>query len=341
MTAKHDNGIGPLDHKTIDGLKIRFARGGTADGNPILLLSPWPESLLAFLPTWETFAALGPVLAVDLPAFGRSESRPNVRAPEAMGEFLLRIMDAFGLHQPHVAAPDIGTPSALFAAANHPGSFKSLIIGSGATNHRDIGGILDELVNSPSLEPYKNLTGEQFVRGATDNMKKHKLPDYVLQDYLASYAVPDSLSLLNLFVTIRNRFRAWPAGSKRSTFPARSSSDGMIPLYQSLTPKDCSKGYPRASLMCWIAVTSPGKTVPPSMANLRLTGSEGATLDFDFRSCRKCFYHRVQLPTFGVIDHENSKRASASLHRRNSYAIRRTVRGTRCPGTSLPRGSRS
>jgi pimeloyl-ACP methyl ester carboxylesterase len=97
-------------------------------------------------------------------------------------------MEAFGLDQPHVIAPDIGTPACLFAAANHPGVFKSLVIGSGATDHTDILGALDEMVNAPSLEPYKDLTGEQFVREAIAGMKQYQIPDYVLQDYIASYA---------------------------------------------------------------------------------------------------------------------------------------------------------
>jgi pimeloyl-ACP methyl ester carboxylesterase len=180
--------LAALQFKTIDGLKIRYATSNAAKGDPILLLGPWPESICAFLPTWDTFAALGPVVAVDLPGFGRSESRPEIMAPEAMGEFIPRILEAFGLQQPHVAGPDVGTPALLFAAANHPGIFKSLIIGSGATDHTDIGGILDELVNAPSLDPYKNLTGNDFVRGAVADMKKYKLPDFALTDYLASYA---------------------------------------------------------------------------------------------------------------------------------------------------------
>jgi hypothetical protein len=81
-----------------------------------------------------------------------------------------------------VVAPDVGTPAVLFASANHTGTFKSMVIGSGATDHADIGDILDELVNAPSLEPYKNLTGEEFVRGAAEDLKKYKLPDYALQD---------------------------------------------------------------------------------------------------------------------------------------------------------------
>jgi pimeloyl-ACP methyl ester carboxylesterase len=188
MTEKNKTGLRAMQFKTIDKMKIRFASNGKTDGDPILLLSPLPESILAFLPTWEMFSALGPVIAVDLPAFGLSESQPYVRAPEPMGNFVVRIMEAFGLTKPHVVAPDVGTPACLFAAANHPGVFKSLVIGSGATNHLDVAGALDQVVNAPSLEPFKDLTGEEFVRDALKNMKVYEIPGYALEDYLASYA---------------------------------------------------------------------------------------------------------------------------------------------------------
>src|SRR5271156_5589909 len=188
MTGNIKTGLRATQFKTIDRMKIRFATNGKTEGDPILLLSPLPESILAFLPTWEMFSALGPLIAVDLPAFGLSESQPYVRAPEPMGNFVVRIIESFGLTKPHVVAPDVGTPACLFAAANHPGIFKSLVIGSGATNHADIGDILDKVVNAPSLEPFKDLTGEQFVRGAIENMTQYKLPEYALQDYLTSYA---------------------------------------------------------------------------------------------------------------------------------------------------------
>jgi pimeloyl-ACP methyl ester carboxylesterase len=185
---QQSRGLSAPQYKTIDGLRVRFATNDKQDGEPVLLLSPLPESILAFLPTWDSFSALGPVLAVDLPAFGLSESRAGVRSPEGLGGFVVRIIEAFGLRQPHVIAPDVGTPACLFAAANRPGIFKSMVIGSGATDHTDIGGVLDQVVNAPSMEPFKNLTGEQFVRGALENMTAYKLPDIVLQDYLASYA---------------------------------------------------------------------------------------------------------------------------------------------------------
>jgi pimeloyl-ACP methyl ester carboxylesterase len=188
MTDKSKTGLRVMQFKTIDKMMIRFASNGKTEGDPILLLSPLPESILAFLPTWEMFSALGPLIAVDLPAFGLSESQPYLRAPEPMGNFVVRIMESFGLTKPHVVAPDVGTPACLFAAANHPGVFKSLVIGSGATNHLDVAGALDQVVNAPSLEPFKDLTGEEFVRDALKGMKVYKIPDYALEDYLASYA---------------------------------------------------------------------------------------------------------------------------------------------------------
>src|ERR1700722_18065878 len=45
------------------------------------------------------------------------------------------------------------------------------------TFQRVSGVILDQILNAPSLEPFKNLTGEQFVRGALENMTHYELPD--------------------------------------------------------------------------------------------------------------------------------------------------------------------
>lgn len=169
----------------VDGLKVRYAKNDKTEGDQILLISPWPESIYAFIPTWEAFSALGPVTVIDLPGFGLSEGRPDIMPPEAMGEFLLKVIDALGLHQPHVCAPDVGTPAVLFCSANHPGTFKSMILGSGAFDTSQIGNVLDTFVNAPDLEPYKEWTGEQFVAGALSDIVKYTVPEEVKEDYLA------------------------------------------------------------------------------------------------------------------------------------------------------------
>jgi pimeloyl-ACP methyl ester carboxylesterase len=219
MTQNAHAGPPEPQFATVDGLRIRYSTNEKKGGVPVLLLSPWPESLYAFLPTWEVFSKLGPLMAMDLPAFGHSESRPDVRSPEAMGEFLVRALATFELDRPFVVAPDVGTPATLFAAANHPHLFRGLVIGSGATDHTDVGGVLKELVNAPSLEPFKHLTGEEFVRGAMEDLKTYTLPDYVLQDYFASYAGPRLLDSIE-FV------RAYPQALPRL---ARRLADVTVP----------------------------------------------------------------------------------------------------------------
>ena len=247
MSTKKSGLVAP-QFKNIDGLKIRFATNDQKDGEPILLLSPLPESILAFLPTWEMFSALGPVVAVDIPAFGLSESRPDVRSPEPLGDFIVRILQAFGLDKPHVVAPDVGTPACLFAAANHPGIFKSLVIGSGATDHTDIGGILDQIVNAPSLEPFKNLTGEQFVRGALENMTHYKLPEFALQDYLASYAGPRFFEAMEF---VRDYPQSLPRLAKRLsevTVPCQITVGNNDPFVPVSNAKGLQKGLPKNTL---------------------------------------------------------------------------------------------
>ena len=51
MAGDKNTGLGSMQFRTVDGLRIRFAANNKKDGDPILLLSPLPESILAFLPT--------------------------------------------------------------------------------------------------------------------------------------------------------------------------------------------------------------------------------------------------------------------------------------------------
>jgi pimeloyl-ACP methyl ester carboxylesterase len=59
--------IGHVATSPVDGLEIRLARGGRSNGVPLLLTSPWPESIYAFRGILPAIEALGPLIAVDLP----------------------------------------------------------------------------------------------------------------------------------------------------------------------------------------------------------------------------------------------------------------------------------
>src|SRR5690349_7672038 len=101
--------------RTIDGVPIRYAESGGPHEQTIMLTSPWPETLYAFAPIWEALSRHARLVAVDLPGFGRSEGRADLLAPRPMGHFILRIIAELELGRPHIVAPDVGTPAALFA----------------------------------------------------------------------------------------------------------------------------------------------------------------------------------------------------------------------------------
>ena len=176
-----------MQFRVIDGLSVRFAQSEDRDDHA-LLLSPWPESLLAFEPTWTRLAARTHLVAIDLPGFGHSQRRDELLSPEAMGEFVIRAADAFGLDNPHVVGPDIGTAAALFAAADHPGRLRSLVVGSGgAAVPLQLGGVLKDWVDAPDLDAFRSTDPRQIVAGALAGIERHALPDPIREDYLSSY----------------------------------------------------------------------------------------------------------------------------------------------------------
>src|SRR3989441_8152158 len=117
--------------RVFDGARVRFADIRADSDTTVLLLAPWPESLWAFRRIWPRVAAVGRVVAIDMPGFGHSDGRPELIAPDASGLFLARLIDEWGLGAPHVVGPDVGTAAALFLAARAPERVTSLTVGGG------------------------------------------------------------------------------------------------------------------------------------------------------------------------------------------------------------------
>lgn len=177
------------EFRVIDGLRIRVAESAdTGKDTEALLLSPWPESIYAYEATWSRLAKHARLTAVDLPGFGRSERRDSLMAPRALGDFIARLADALGLENPHVVAPDIGTSASLFAAALHPGRFRSLVVGSGgAAVPLQLDGVLKTWAEAPDLEPYRKIGGREIVSAVIKTLETYKLSETARADYLAGY----------------------------------------------------------------------------------------------------------------------------------------------------------
>jgi pimeloyl-ACP methyl ester carboxylesterase len=176
-----------MHFRLIRGLTVRFAASENR-GDHALLLSPWPESLLAFEQVWWRLAQRVHLVAVDLPGFGHSQRSDSLLSPSAMAEFIISVADAFGLEHPHVVAPGTGTAAALFAAARHPGRLRSLVVGSGAAAvPLQLGGMIKEIIEAPDLEGFRLGDPRQLVTAALSGISRYTLPESVRGDYEACY----------------------------------------------------------------------------------------------------------------------------------------------------------
>lgn len=176
-----------MGYRDIDGVRIRYADSDTPHDTTILLTSPWPESLYAFAPVWDTLAANARLVAIDLPGFGASEGREDLMSPRAMGRFLNRLIDETGLVTPHLVAPDVGTSAALFAAAEQPGHVAGVVVGTGgAAVPLDLGEPLRSWVLDPDLDEYRRIDPSIIVNAAVDTIAG-SLPDDIRADYVQSY----------------------------------------------------------------------------------------------------------------------------------------------------------
>jgi pimeloyl-ACP methyl ester carboxylesterase len=173
--------------RIIDGVSIRFVESDPGNTDA-LLLSPWPESIMAYEPIWLRLAETTHLVAIDLPGFGRSERKDTLMSPRAMGDFIIRAADAFGLEHPHIVGPDVGTPAALFAAATQPDRFLSLLVGTGGSAvPLQLGEPLREWVFAPDLEAYRRIGGRAILERVIQTLERYVLSDAAREDYLASY----------------------------------------------------------------------------------------------------------------------------------------------------------
>jgi pimeloyl-ACP methyl ester carboxylesterase len=173
--------------RTVDGLRIRYAEGDGPPERTVLLTSPWPESVYAFAPMWETLSEHSRLFAIDLPGFGASERQDDLLSPRAMGNFLGRLIAEVDLGTPHIVAPDVGTSAALFAAAAHPERLASVIVGTGgAAVPIDLGEPLASWVLDPDPDKYRRIDPRAIVNTAVDTIAGG-VPDEIRADYLDCY----------------------------------------------------------------------------------------------------------------------------------------------------------
>jgi pimeloyl-ACP methyl ester carboxylesterase len=173
----------------VESARIRYVRDSGGDGRtPVLLVSPFPESLYAYDRIWADLSRAAPLVALDLPGFGQSEGRPELMTPQAMGIFVTKALAALGLQRVHAIGPDVGTSALLFAASQEPDLFESLVVGSGGTDVALTGAGLKDMILAPSTDSLAAMDGADYAAAVIDQRVRVKPAPYVLDDYRASYS---------------------------------------------------------------------------------------------------------------------------------------------------------
>lgn len=121
----------PTQVRTLAGRKIRMAEAGSNESPLVVLLSPFPESILTFAGSWEALSKKFHIIAIDLPGFGASEGNRHDMSPQAQGALLNEIFNELNLRDIHLVGPDVGMGAALAYAIHHEHRLSSMIVGNG------------------------------------------------------------------------------------------------------------------------------------------------------------------------------------------------------------------
>jgi pimeloyl-ACP methyl ester carboxylesterase len=221
--------IGSVSIIEVDGLSIRYAKAGDTKSLPVLLTSPWPESIYSFYHLIPKLAARHFVLAVDLPGFGLSQSRSDVMAPEKMGDFLIELLHHFDISRTHVVAPDVGTLAVLFAALKRPELFESLIIGGAAMQVDLAEGALKDLIHSPV--GYLANAGSDGVKAYMDQAAK-LTPAAVIDDFSAASAgrrLEEATQYVRAYITDCPRLESQLSKIKTPSLILSGKNDTIVP----------------------------------------------------------------------------------------------------------------
>ena len=230
MTARRSSGfpVLPILTKDIGGVQIRYAHQENPGKPAVILLSPFPLSLLSFAGVWDRLARDHDLYAVDLPGFGGSEGGPEHMTFVGQGAFLAEFIAALNISKPHIVGADVGLPAALMLAIEHPELVASAMVGDGpAVSPSSNGSIIEKMVKSPFWHSIIRASGSAAL---VDGTKRLAYRSYVpcpeeVSDYVNSYRGRVELLVTQWFWTypaslaslspplVGSRFPFWCSGA--------------------------------------------------------------------------------------------------------------------------------
>lgn len=129
MIQTHD---GLLETQTlrVRGIRIRYCKSG--QGDPLILLHGFPETMQTWRQNVPALAEHFEVHAFDWPGMGRSDRpHPWHYNPRGFADFLEAFMDEIGVSRADVIAGGMSVPAALIFALQHPERVDRLVVFDG------------------------------------------------------------------------------------------------------------------------------------------------------------------------------------------------------------------
>lgn len=220
LRSKRSKGAGKINHDLanftmkpefmqLDGLKIRYATGGKADGPTVLFLSPLPQSILCYDTTWSSLSPSTNLVALDLPGFGQSQGNISYMTFAAQSAFLHKFIAKLGLTDVHIVAPDVGMPVALHYVMHRDHKAKSIMIGAGPSVQPSAdGSLVRKMIGSGFWRMMFTMTGAPaFISGANQlGYLKYSPSAAEVADYVASYS--------GRIGAVTKWFKGYPEGCK-------------------------------------------------------------------------------------------------------------------------------
>lgn len=110
----------------VNGLKLHYVIGGK--GEPLVLLSGWPETWWSFHKIMPTLAQHYTVIVVDYRGMGSSSRPADGYDKKTMAGDLEQLVSQLGYKKVNIAGHDIGSQLAYAFAANYPASTSKVVM---------------------------------------------------------------------------------------------------------------------------------------------------------------------------------------------------------------------
>ena len=176
------------EYAVVEGIRVRYARCGEGQGTPVLFVHGFGGDLGNWLFNLDAVAEAAPVIALDLPGHGQSDTRLPGATLADLARFIARFLDTLDVERAHLVGHSMGGAIALQLASDAPQHVASLALINPAGLGDEIdAGYLAGFIAAESRRELKPVVEKLFVdaslvsRQLVDDLLKYKRIDGVAE----------------------------------------------------------------------------------------------------------------------------------------------------------------